>query len=109
MEFLEQYPGNFDVKGPGKCLCQPLKEGKMCEQCSQVQTDWEIYHAMQDIEKLPESQIVLDENKIIPIGQMKEEQVKALQEILKQNQDLFAASLSELKQTNVGEHAIITE
>ena len=53
--------------------------------------------------------IYVGENKNIPIGQIDKQQKMQLQQLLQKNADLFATSLQELKQTNVGEHMIITK
>ena len=53
--------------------------------------------------------IHLDEGKDVPVGQLNGEQKHLLSQLLDKNKDLFARSMEELSQTNVGEHVIITE
>src|SRR5438094_2759506 len=113
LEYINQQNHNLagiiTTKGPGKCLCQYLKDQEICEECQHIENDWNIYHTMQEDEKVIAQQIQLDENKIVPIGKLKDSQIANLQQLLEENKDLFATSLQELQQTNVGEHVIITE
>src|SRR6266487_3209359 len=53
--------------------------------------------------------IHLDEGKDVPVGQLNGKQKHLLSQLLDKNKDLFARSMEELSQTNVGEHVIITE
>ena len=113
LEYISQQShnqaGTIITKGPGKCLCQYLNDQEICEECQHIESDWNIYSAIQEEERAITQQIQLEENKIIPIGKLEDNQIASLQQLLEENKDLFATSLQELQQTNVGEHIIITE
>ena len=98
------------TKGPGKCLCKTLGKGEQCLTCDEIERDWIIYNAMIEDNISQELGIIhLEEGKDVPVGQIDWNQKQLLHELLEENRDLFARSMEELKQTNVGEHTIITE
>ena len=97
-------------KGPGKCLCQILEEGETCYTCNQILQDYAIYQATESgEEKTNQQTIYLEKDREIPVGKLDSQQHQVLAQILKNNKDLFARSMAELKQTDKGEHIIITE
>ena len=51
----------------------------------------------------------LEKEKNVPIGKLQKDQELLLHQLLQDNKDLFARSMNELQQTNVGEHSIITD
>ncbi|CAB5179541.1 unnamed protein product [Rhizophagus irregularis] len=113
LEYIKQQSHNstgvINSKGPGKCLCKTLGDQEVCDNCQIVQEDWNIYHVMQGSESSNVSNIQLEPEKVVPIGELEENQYQALHQLLDKNKDLFAKSLQELKQTPEGEHIIITE
>ena len=81
-EFMEycnlKYQGRDKLnhsQGPGKCLCnRKLEENEKCEECDQLEQDWEIYTALSNEEgKEQVNKIHLEENKDVPIGQLDNE------------------------------------
>src|SRR5437016_1401970 len=97
-------------KGPGKCLCQILEEGETCYTCNQILQDYAIYQATESgEEKTNQQTIYLEKDRKIPVGKLDSQQHQVLAQILKNNKDLFARSMAELKQTDKGEHIIITK
>ncbi|GBC36137.2 retroviral-like aspartic protease 1 [Rhizophagus irregularis DAOM 181602=DAOM 197198] len=113
LEYIKQQSHNstgvINSKGPGKCLCKTLGEQEVCDNCQIVQEDWNIYHVMQESESSNISNIQLEPEKVVPIGELEENQYQSLHQLLDKNKDLFAKSLQELKRTPEGEHIIITE
>src|SRR3984957_7233593 len=99
----------FSGAGPGNCLCQYLKGEEKCKECLQIEEDWKIFNVIQEEKNSISRFISVGKDKIIPIGQISDQQKNQLQQLLQKNADLFATSLQELRQTNVGEHMIITE
>src|SRR3984957_16312710 len=99
----------FSGAGPGNCLYQYLKGEEKCKECLQIEEDWKIFNVIQEEENSISRFISVGKDKIIPIGQISDQQKNQLQQLLQKNADLFATSLQELRQTNVGEHMIITE
>jgi hypothetical protein len=113
LEYIKQQSHNstgvINSKGPGKCLCKTLRDQEVCDNCQIVQEDWNIYHVMQESESPNISNIQLEPEKVVLIGNLEESQYQSLHQLLDKNKDLFAKSLQELKQTPEGEHIIITE
>ncbi|CAI2197489.1 4711_t:CDS:2, partial [Funneliformis geosporum] len=72
-------------KGPGQCLFAKV----------QIEEDDEL--------------IEITKGKDVPIGSLTNVQRMQLQQLLTKNKDLFANDKSELTQTNVAQHSIITE
>ena len=68
-----------------------------------MEKDWNIYKVIE--EKIDE----LEKGKSVVIGKMENTQQNQLHDLLIKNSDLFAQSLVELQQSNIKEHAIITE
>ena len=68
-----------------------------------MEKDWNIYKVVE--EEINE----LEEGKSVVIGKMESTQQNQLHDLLTRNSDLFAQSLAELQQSNIEEHAIITE
>ncbi|PKC50629.1 hypothetical protein RhiirA1_405945, partial [Rhizophagus irregularis] len=113
LEYIKQQSHNstgvINSKIPGKCLCKTLGDQEVCDNCQIVQEDWNIYHVMQESESPNVSNIQLEPEKVVLIGELEESQYQSLHQLLDKNKDLFAKSLQELKQTPEGEHIIITE
>jgi predicted aspartyl protease len=108
LEYLNQQSNN----GSGSldlCLCQSIRNPVFCEKCQHIQEDWTIYSAIHEKDQKYKQQIQLKKEKVIPIGELNKEQYNTLHQLLNKNKDLFAKSLQELRQTQKGEHAIITE
>src|SRR5581483_1968353 len=70
--------------------------------------DYGMYTAI-EADPINQKVIHIREGKDVPIGKINRQQVSTLEKLLRQNQDLFAKDMSELQQTNIGEHKIITE
>ncbi|GBC25874.2 retroviral-like aspartic protease 1 [Rhizophagus irregularis DAOM 181602=DAOM 197198] len=113
LEYIKQQNHNstgvINSKGPEKCLYKTLEDQEVCNNCQIVQEDWNIYYMMQESESPNVFNIQLELEKVVPIGELEENQYQSLHQLLDKNKDLFAKSLQELKQTPEGEHIIITE
>ena len=58
-------------RGPGKCLCQILKEGETCHTCDQTLQDYAIYQATElGEEKTNQQTIYLEKDREIPVGKL---------------------------------------
>jgi hypothetical protein len=92
-----------------QCLCQSTKNPVFCEKCQHIQEDWTIYNAIYEKDQKYKQQIQFEKEKVTPIGELNKKQYNTLYQLLNKNKDLFTKSLQELRQTQEGEHAIITE
>jgi hypothetical protein len=108
LEYLNQQSNNSSGS-LDQCLCQSTKNSVFCEKCQHIQEDWTIYSAIHEKDQKNKQQIQLEKEKVIPIGELNKEQYNILHQLLNENKDLFIKSLQELRQTQEGEHAIITE
>ena len=104
-----KYPDGIDSTGPSQCLCQMLDEGEKCKECDIIAQDQNIYTAIKEEDEKTKLIISLEEGKDVPIGQLEQQQNGELNDLLTQYKDLFAKTMADLRQTDIGEHVIITE
>ncbi|CAI2188652.1 12233_t:CDS:2, partial [Funneliformis geosporum] len=96
-------------KGPGRCLCKPLQNNEKCSFCHKLYEDLEDYRVAKAQIEEDDELIEITKGKDAPIGSLTNVQRTQLQQLLTKNKDLFANDKSELTQTNVAQHSIITE
>ncbi|CAB5114231.1 unnamed protein product [Rhizophagus irregularis] len=100
LEYIKQQSHNstgvINSKIPGKCLCKTLGDQEVCDNCQIVQEDWNIYHVMQESESPNVSNIQLEPEKVVPIGELEKSQYQSLHQLLEKNKD-FSYSLNHCK------------
>ncbi|CAG8447742.1 3290_t:CDS:2 [Funneliformis caledonium] len=110
---LELLRTNKHWKGPRRCLYKTLSKGEDYSYCKVLHWDLQEYQIAVSINKaqieVSDKLIEISKGKEILIGNLTKDQQQQLQQLLEENKDLFANEKSELTQTNIFQHAIITE
>ena len=96
-------------KGPGRCLCKVLQNNEKCLFCRKLQEDLNDYHVAKAQIEEDDEVMKISTGKETTIGSLSNNQRIQLQDLLTRNNDLFATDKSELTQTNIAQHSIITE
>ncbi|CAG8568654.1 5837_t:CDS:10 [Funneliformis caledonium] len=106
-------PIDFVKKGSGQCLYKTLSKGENCSYCKALHQDLQEYQITVSINKAQikasNKLVEISKGKEIPIENLTKDQQQQLQQLLEENKDLFANEKLELTQTNISQHAIITE